>query len=116
MTESREELRNMNFSFMGKGCVLSGKFSLCGPTHLASHLEGELKMSDASTLIIEPEGSFEGHLHCHDIEIFGRFEGTLVAAGTVTLHSCANIFGEIEAKNLIIHPGATVNIEGRTQH
>lgn len=116
MSNRREELQNMNFSFMGKGSVLSGKFSLQGPTHLASHLEGELLMDDSSHLVIEPEGSFEGKLRCRDIEIFGRFEGTLTSDGTVIIHSCANVLGELEAKNLIVKPGATVNIEGRTQH
>lgn len=114
MREHSDEMRDKSFSFIGKGCVISGKFSLKGTTHLASHLEGELIMEDESRLTIEPEGSFEGRIHCRDIEIFGKFDGNLLSDGTVIIHSSAEVSGDIEASHLIVRPGATVNIEGRT--
>lgn len=116
MSQYQNEMRNMSFSFMGKGSILAGKFSLRGSTHLASHLEGELTMEDGGNLIIEPEGSFEGVLRGRDIEIFGQFQGNLISDGKVIIHSSANVHGDIEASHLIIKPGATVNIEGRTLH
>lgn len=116
MREHRDEMRDMAFSFMGKGCVLTGKFALKGSTHLASHLEGELIMEDGAQLTIESEGSFEGTLRCRNIEVFGRFEGNLVSDGIVIIHSSAQVNGDIEASHLVIKPGATVNIEGRTLH
>ena len=116
MNSYRDEMKDMSFSFMGKGSILVGKFSLKGSTHLASHLEGELTMEDGGTLIIEPDGSFDGILRGRDIEIFGHFKGSLVSDGKVIIHSCASITGDIEAAHLIIRPGAIVNIEGRTLH
>tara|TARA_R110000868_G_scaffold204946_3_gene453170 strand:+ start:36503 stop:36853 length:351 start_codon:yes stop_codon:yes gene_type:complete len=116
MREHRDEMQDKSFSFIGKGCVISGKFSLKGTTHLASHLEGELIMEDDSRLTIEPEGSFEGRLQSHDVEIFGKFDGNLISTGTVIIHSCASVSGDLEASHLIVKPGATVNIEGRTLH
>lgn len=116
MIDHRDEMKDMAFSFMGKGCILSGKFSLKGSTHLASHLEGELVMEDGANLTIEPEGSFEGVLRCRKVEIFGKFEGNLSSDGTVIIHSSASVHGDIQASHLVIKPGATVNIEGRTLH
>ena len=50
MKEHREQMKDKTFSFIGKGSVISGKFMLQGTTHLASHLEGELVMSDDSKI------------------------------------------------------------------
>ena len=116
MKEHRDQMKDKSFSFIGKGSVISGKFMLQGATHLASHLEGELIMSDDSKITIEPEGSFEGRLECRDIEIFGKFDGNLISTGTVLIHSSAQVYGDIEASHLVIKPGASVNIEGRTLH
>ena len=110
------DLRNQDFSFWGKTSKMSGTFFLKGSTHLASEVEGELHMEEKASLTIETSGNFKGILHCHDVAIYGHFEGTLNATGRVIIYPPAILTGKINAHSLIIHPGATVNMEGHTLH
>lgn len=105
---------DQNFSFLGKGSSLTGRFNLKGPTHLFSYIEGEVKMADDSKLTIEREGKIKGKINCLNIDIHGTFEGIIEAKGKVTIFPSANISGQIIAEQLKIHPGATINFEGHT--
>ena len=108
------ELKEQNFSLLGKNSQFHGTFQLNGPTRLSGQLNGELVMNGEYYLVIETEGFFEGSIHCHEVEIYGNFKGTLVSPKKVTLYPSAKVSGDIQTKNLIIHPGALVNINGKT--
>lgn len=108
------ELQNQQFSILGAECKLIGEFQLTGIVKLAAHMEGQLTMGPQGQLTIEREGRFQGQIHCQDIEVFGEFEGNLYSTGRVILQSSARVQGRIETQNLIIYPGAKVNIDGHT--
>lgn len=107
-------IKNQDYSFLGQGSTISGKFKLKGTTHLASRLDGELSMEDSSDLIIETAGKFEGNINCHNLEIYGTFKGNLNSTGKLTVYPPAFVEGEIQAANIVIHPGATINMNGHT--
>ncbi|MCK5074162.1 MAG: polymer-forming cytoskeletal protein [Bacteriovoracaceae bacterium] len=107
-------IKEQDFSFWGQGSKIKGEFHLKGPTLLGSIVEGELVMTDNAPLCVEREGSFKGTVKCHDIEIYGSFEGILQATGRATIYPSATLLGTIRAHDLIVHPGATLNIEGHT--
>jgi cytoskeletal protein CcmA (bactofilin family) len=109
------QIQEQNFSFLGEGSSLRGEFELEGTTHLASAVEGTLKMlGEDMTLTIEPKGSIKGKIICHDIEIYGHIEGEIQSTGVVTFFPSADFKGKIEALRIVIHPGAVINMEGKT--
>ena len=78
-------------------------------------MEGKIFAENPDTHItIDPYGSFSGEVKCVDIEILGNFSGKLHARGKVVLQSSATVNGEIHCENIIIYPGAQVNMEGST--
>ncbi len=103
-----------DFSFFGKNCHMKGHFELKGPVKIQSSLEGEIDHTGEDLLCIEPEGKINGDIRCHDVHIFGEFDGNIVARGRVTLYPTAIVSGSIQSSKLIIHPGAVLNIKGNT--
>lgn len=108
------DIQKQDFSFLGKGSKISGVFHLQGPTHMSSEIDGEIFMKDKSDLCIEKSGCFIGNITCHNLEIYGHFEGSIESSGKVTVYPPANLTGKVKTKNLVIYPGATINIDGFT--
>lgn len=106
------KLKDLDFTFFGKGAKMTGSFHLHGPTHLSSIMEGELFMQENTNLCIEKNGRFKGTIHCHNIEIYGKFEGILESTGKITIYPSAFVKGKISSKDLIVYPGAILNIDG----
>ena len=113
--EEPSEIKNMDFSFFGKGSVLNGTFLLRGTSHLNAHFEGDITLEEGHCFSIEDEGVLVGTLKSHDVEIFGKFQGTLKASGKVVIHSTAVVSGDIMADRLSVHPNACVNITAHTE-
>jgi cytoskeletal protein CcmA (bactofilin family) len=109
-------LSNQDFSFLGKGTKIVGSLYLQGASKLCSNIEGDITIEDKAHLSIEREGQVSGTIVCYDIDIFGEFNGTLNSKGKVTIHPPAKIQGEINSNQLIVHPGATINIKGSTEN
>ncbi len=107
-------LQNLQYTYLGKGSDIKGDLTLYGTTHLGSHILGNIVMKDLADIIIEISGSLEGQIRCHNLEIFGKLKGSIISSGKITIHPSAEVSGEIKAKNLVIHPGSTVNCEGHT--
>ena len=113
--EEISEIKNMDFSFFGKGSVLNGTFLLRGTSHLNAHFEGDITVEEGHCFTIEDEGSLVGTLKSHDVEIFGKFQGTLKASGKVVIHSTAEVSGDIRTDRLSVHPNSCVNITAHAQ-
>ena len=107
-------IENENFTFIGQQTTLKGDFSFYGPTFISAKMEGQLSMKDQGHITLELSGSFKGDIQCHDIDIYGSFEGRLKSTGKVTVHPSATINGDLKAKFLNIKAGATLNIDGNT--
>lgn len=107
-------IKNQDFSFLGKGSTLCGEFVLGGTTHLQSKVEGKITMSNDSNLVIEFDAVVKGELNGSNIEIYGQFEGNINSTGKVIIYPPAKVRGNIQAKSLEIHPGAQVNFDAHT--
>jgi cytoskeletal protein CcmA (bactofilin family) len=118
--EQFPQIKELEFTFFGKGSNLEGDFRLYGPTRIASHIKGEIyvaEIEDGSNLIsIEPEGVFEGKITCEDLELYGQFKGEIHSTGVVSIYPNAHFEGLIKAENLIIHPGSYVEMEAHTKN
>jgi len=107
-------IENENFTFIGQHTSLKGDFSFTGPTFISACMEGQLAMEDQGHITLELSAKFKGDIQCHDIDIYGNFEGRLKSTGKVTVHPSASINGDIKAKILNVKAGATLNIDGNT--
>ena len=107
--------RNLNFSLLGKQSHLNGDFSFQGDTFINCQVEGKISMQDNGKITIERGAVVKADIFCHDIEVFGQFEGTINANGTLTARSSAVISGLVNAKQISIFPGADINMEGHTE-
>ena len=103
------DLKQLDFTMLGRGGRFKGVMSLEGPTHLSGHVDGDLIMKNDSDLCIQPYGVVIGEVHGRNIEIYGRVEGSIKATGTITLHASAVEKGVVQAANLVIRPGAVMD-------
>jgi cytoskeletal protein CcmA (bactofilin family) len=105
------ELEQINYSYLGEFGLLKGEIRLFGPTYIECEVQGHLEVLDDSLVTLGRKSRLQGTLHCTNLEVFGRVEGTLRVAETLTLHPSAIVQGEVIAKNLIIRPGAKVTLQ-----
>jgi cytoskeletal protein CcmA (bactofilin family) len=110
------QLIDQDFSFLGKGTKVKGEFHLSGITHIACQLEGKLFMEKEMDLYIERDGLVKGNIEGHNIEIHGRFEGNILSTGKISIFPPAQISGKINAKHLMVFPGAVLDIEYHTKN
>ncbi len=109
-----QDFKNLNFSLFGTQSSIEGEMILAGDTIINSNVKGTITMKNDCSLVFEREGSIEGIINCHDLEVFGKIEGTINASGTVRIRSGAFVAGVVNAKSLSVFPGATLNIDGHT--
>lgn len=111
-------IKELEFTFMGKGSTLEGEFKLTGPCRIASHIKGELIVNEVENknnlISIESDGTIEGKVTCGDLELYGNFKGEIHSRGIVTIFPNAHFQGLIRASNLVIHPGSFVEMEAHT--
>lgn len=109
-----ENIKNLEFTLVGKECQMKGDFEFNGHTRIAGKLEGKVNLADSAILSIEPTGSIEGEIHCQNLEIYGHFDGSIHSSGKVTIYPPAKVYGSLKSKNLEVYPGALLNLEGFT--
>ena len=100
---------------IGENFQITGEVKLEGETHLAGKINGNAVIEGDGHFHIEPTGKFEGTLQGHDITIRGFFKGKIIASGTVTLKSSAIVDGKIDASNLVIAPGAQLELTAKAE-
>lgn len=108
------QLRQQNFSFVGKNSRIKGDLLLEGTTILACHVEGEIQMQKKSSLTVEPESIVKGEIKCHDLDVYGRVQGDIDSTGLVTFHPTSSFRGKIRAQKLVVKPGADLDMDGHT--
>lgn len=108
------QLRQQDFSFLGKSSKIKGELYLSGTTHLASSIEGEIRMQEKSELTLEHESKVKGDIHCHNLEVYGEVQGNIYSTGLVTFHPTSRFSGKLSAQKLVIKPGADLNMDGHT--
>ncbi len=103
-------LLEQDFSFLGRGKA-KGEFVFEGITHLAGEVEGKITMEQAADLFLERTALVRGEIYARDINIYGEFKGTIFSSGRIVVYPPAKISGKIHAKNLIVYPGAVLDVE-----
>ena len=108
------KLDGQTHTYIGEQTALQGSFVFKGHTLIAGSLQGEVKITEGSPLIIESTGTLKGTVHCDTLKVYGNVEGEIVASGHVIFYPSAVFTGKIEAGNLTIFPGSRINMEARS--
>ncbi len=116
------KLGNKELNILGKHNKLKGSFLFKGLTRIACKIEGDIehralneKDSTLEPLILERESEVIGDISGEYIEVFGKYQGNITGRSRVILHSGSHCKGIINSKDLVIYPGANVEIEGHTE-
>ncbi len=107
-------IEEQEFTLIGKKTRLNGVFNFSGLTHIAGNLEGDIHIKDQSLLTIEETSKVEGKIHCADLKVFGTIKGEITSTGKVEIFPSGSLSGIIKSQNLVIHPGAIINMDGHT--
>ena len=109
-----EDFKRLNYNIIGNLTQFEGELKIKGDTIIAGNFNGTITVLDNSKILIERDAEISAKIFCHDIEVFGKLEGSVQASGTLIVRSSAHLSGKIEAKQLSIYPGAVLNMEGHT--
>ena len=111
MSSQENGFQEKDFTFIGTRTLIEGILKLSGKTHINGHISGELHIEDKSLLTFETYSSFKGDVFCHDLEVYGNLDGSIQATGKVIIYPPAKVSGKIKSENLVIYPGAQVEIK-----
>lgn len=106
-----EDFKAARFNIVGVGSRLKGELFLTGRSSVSGEIQGHLKASEGSHIILEKTSRVEGSIDAHDVEIHGYFKGDLQASGTLSLRPGSSVQGQIKAARLVVYPGAQLNTE-----
>ena len=89
------------------GTTFNGDLTSEGDFRIEGSINGSLTTS--GKVVIGKTGALEGVLTCDNVDVEGKFKGTLDVSGTLNLRSSAHVEGEVQIGKLAVEPGATFN-------
>lgn len=94
-------------TIIGYESLFEGKLSVKHSIRVDGHLKGELISTD--TVTIGSQGVIEGDITAKDVIIGGKVQGSVTAAGRVTLEASSQLIGDLKTAKLVIEEGAILN-------
>lgn len=94
-------------NIIAKGTEIKGDIVSEGHFRVDGIVDGNIKTT--GKIVIGKTGFIKGNLTGNDANIEGKFSGTLILTGTLSLKSTATIEGEVQISKLAVEPGATFN-------
>lgn len=91
-------------AFLGEDTETEGELSFHGTARIDGAFKGEI--SSEGSLIIGETADIESNIHTRSIGISGKIRGTIRATEKIEISTSGRVYGDIQAPNLIIHPGA----------
>ncbi len=92
---------------MGETARLEGKFNIAESIQIECEIVGEINVE--GKLVIGEKGVVRADVHTADALIMGRYEGNMVATGSVEITSTGRVAGNIETDSLVISKGGFFN-------
>jgi cytoskeletal protein CcmA (bactofilin family) len=92
---------------IAQGTTFNGDLTSEGDFRIEGSINGSLTTS--GKVVIGKTGALEGVLTCDNVDVEGKFKGTLDVSGTLNLRSSAHVEGEVQIGKLAVEPGATFN-------
>ncbi|MDY8138703.1 polymer-forming cytoskeletal protein [Aquimarina sp. 2201CG5-10] len=97
--------RNQNK--ISEGTKIVGDIVSEGGFRVEGTIEGTFKTT--GKVVVGKSGFIKGTLECSDADFEGKFSGTLLISGTLSLKPTAHIEGEVSVGKLAVEPGANFN-------
>lgn len=91
---------------VGRDIVLNGQIAACDKLIVEGTVEA--KLENSKIIEITESGLFKGSAEIDDAVIGGRFEGTLVVHGLLTVQSTGRIAGEVRYGRIAIEEGGEI--------
>jgi cytoskeletal protein CcmA (bactofilin family) len=110
-----QEFKNFHYNILGVNSRINGNLVLTGDVIVNSHIEGSIEIFGEGKLILERESFVKGKIKAIDIDIFGSFEGDIDCSGLVSIRSGAEVVGTITSAQLVIYPGAVVDMKADSE-
>lgn len=110
-----EIFNKLDYTVLGKNSNFKGELKIQAPAYILGNVEGEITVLGDEKLIIEIGANIKGKIFCQDIEVLGTVSGEIHSEGTLLIKSSGRVDGTFSSKNLLIHPGATLNAEGHSE-
>jgi cytoskeletal protein CcmA (bactofilin family) len=103
-------------SNIGKTIKITGDVAGSEDLVVDGQIEGEVQLPD-NRIVVSEAGSIQGDLHVASVEVRGKFNGRIVASGTVTLGPTAKAEGSILSPSIEMADGAGFRgaVETRTE-
>ena len=92
---------------ISEGTKIVGDIVSEGGFRVEGTVEGTFKTT--GKVVVGKSGFIKGTLECSDADFEGKFAGTLIISGTLSLKPTANIEGEVTVGKLAVEPGANFN-------
>jgi cytoskeletal protein CcmA (bactofilin family) len=111
-TSNLTQYKKMAFeSVLGEGCTFEGKLKGYGNYRIIGHVLGDILESEneIGTLVIDKPAHIQGNIYYTNLIVAGTLDGNIYASGSVEIYPSAVIRGDIQCKQLNIHPEAKVN-------
>ena len=90
-------------TILGPEATFEGKLSFQGSVRIDGKFFGEVHTED--TLVVGENAQIEANLQVGAIILHGTVKGNIKARNSVELHAPAQLYGDIETPNLVVHPG-----------
>jgi cytoskeletal protein CcmA (bactofilin family) len=94
---------------IGKEVELSGEIKACQRLIVEGHVQ--VSSSDCRHLLIGPTGVFRGRIEVGEAEVFGRFDGELVARERLIVRSSGHVAGTIRYGAIVVDAGGEISGE-----
>lgn len=93
-------------AFIDVNTDFEGRLKFGGTMHLDGRFKGEIEA--VGGLIIGKKAIVKADIHASDITISGEVTGNIRADKSVEILTSGKVIGDIQAANIIVHPGAVL--------
>ncbi|MBR1851065.1 MAG: polymer-forming cytoskeletal protein [Bacteroidales bacterium] len=99
------ETENSPINTITNGSVIKGNITAVGDFRMDGTLEGNISLN--GKLVVGETGIVNGNIICQNANIIGSVNGNISVKELLSLHSTANVKGDILINKLSIEPGAS---------
>jgi len=111
-TSRLTDYKKMPFQcILGESCTIEGKLEVNGNFRIMGRVLGDIVEADGGIgiLVIDKPAHIQGNIYWANLIIVGTVDGNIFASGSVEIYPSAIIRGDIQCKQLNIHPEDKVN-------
>ena len=90
-------------AFLGEDTDVEGKLKFHGTLRIDGHFKGEI--TAIGSLVVGEGGVIEANIHATNVLSSGEIRGAVSADEVIEILEPGKVFGNIEAPNVVIHPG-----------